>query len=425
MVHEPEFVRGNQKSYIRMPHDDVMSKSYEYQMCSYNRINSLVPFQARSQNGCEYLYYEISGMQSLDIYLQTQKLKRPFVIQLAKAIIKLCRELSEYALDIEKVIFAPRYIMIDSKGEEILFLYAFSEEEKGMEGAERLLESCIECLDYQDELLMEKLYGIYERLLEQKENFLLETEMDTLRDALTEQVVVDISGEIAEPRVTVTVDDNWEPIGSLRENANENMFRLEENSKVAQKEYRGLKRGVVSLFLLDMAVLIVWKPLTLLKVFFVIAVGIVLAVLGVRVCRKERKGKEMQQLQEQDEMYMEEYENLAMQSNMGSNYTQFIVIEDTEGVLHNLQGYDPKCIYIKSNQQIIGKDPEKAQIQIVQEGISRVHALVVKEDQVCIIEDLNSTNGTWVNGKALEPRKRYVLQQGDKVRFAGAEYIFR
>ena len=71
------------------------------------------------------------------------------------------------------------------------------------------------------------------------------------------------------------------------------------------------------------------------------------------------------------------------------------------------------------------KDSEKAQIVFGYEGVSRLHELVIKEGKECMVEDLNSTNGTKLNEKLLEPRKRYVLQQGDKVSFAGVEYIFR
>lgn len=428
MSHEPEFVRGNQKSYIRIPCDVVNLKSHEYQMCSYNNINSLLRFQQRSQNGLNYLYYEISGMQSLDIYLQTQKLKRSFAIQLAKAIVKLCRDLSEYALDVEKVIFVPKYIMIAANGGEVRFLYSYVHSEKDLTGLEKLLEGCIEYLDYQDELLMEKMFGLYERLIEQKENFLLDVEMDTFREALMEPIIVDIAKETDRGSMNGLPNSNRIKEIIVEEDCdrvNASEIGIKKGSKTAQKEYRGLKKGLLILLILDIAVLVFWKPLNMLKIFFAIAGGGVLLWLNLRVNKRDRKQKEQQQEQKQEAVYMEEYENLAKQNTEEYNYTQFIVVEDSEGILYNLQGCEPKCIHISDSQKIIGKDLERAQVQMLQEGISRVHALIVKEGENCIIEDLNSTNGTWINGKPLEPRTRYVLKQGDKVRFAGLEYIFR
>ena len=427
MIHEPEFVRGNQKNYIRIPCDVMDLNGYEYQMCLYNKIHSLLSVQQRSQNGFHYMYYEIGGMQSLDIYLQTQNLKRSFAIQLAKAIVGLCRELREYALSLEKVMFVPKYIMIASNGEEIHFIYSYVQMEKRLGGLEQLLEACIEYLDYQDELLMEKLFGIYERLLEQKENFLLEAEMDELRKALLESVA-EKENEICRDDVNELLCKNMNKEDEVME-SNEDMrsYDVETNkkSRTAQKEYRGLKRGLLLLLLLDIIVLISWKPLNLLKIFFAIAVGGILGWLNLRVNKQDKKQKEQRQSQKQEEIYIQEYECLVKQNTMEDSCTKFIMLEDMEGNLYNLQGCEPKCIHIGDIQKIIGKDQERAQIHILQEGISRVHALVVKEGEECIIEDLNSTNGTWINGKIMEPRTRYVLKQGDKVCFAGVEYIFR
>lgn len=426
MIHEPEFVRGNQKNYIRIPCDAVVLNGYEYQMCLYNKIESLLIFQQRSQNGFDYLYYEISGMQSLDIYLQTQKLKRPFAIQLAKAIARLCRELSEYALDIDKVIFVPKYVMISADGEKVSFLYTFAYSKESFVGLEQLLEMCVEYLDYQDELLMKKMFELYEHFIEQKENFLVEADMDGFCEALIEPTAVDIAdkiekGCVVEPLYNIGIEESKERKEIVCGKGSE----TNRKSQIAQKEYSSLKKGLLILLILDIAVLIFWQPLTLLKLFLVIAVGLVLLWLNMRVNKRDKQQRDEQETNQHEAIYMKEYENLSSQNWEENNFTQLIMVENSERVLYNLQGYEPKCIHIDDTKKIIGKDSERAQIQIKQEGISRVHALVVKEGEDCIIEDLNSTNGTWINGKPLEPRTRYVLKQGDKVQLAGLEYIFR
>jgi hypothetical protein len=50
-------------------------------------------------------------------------------------------------------------------------------------------------------------------------------------------------------------------------------------------------------------------------------------------------------------------------------------------------------------------------------GISRRHATIVQDDEnkALYIEDLNSTNGTRINGFALEPKRRYRLRDGDEL----------
>lgn len=51
-------------------------------------------------------------------------------------------------------------------------------------------------------------------------------------------------------------------------------------------------------------------------------------------------------------------------------------------------------------------------------GVSRRHAIITYEDGDLYIEDLQSTNGTRINGFQLQPARRYRLKDGDEVEFA-------
>lgn len=420
MIQEISFIRGNQKSYIRVACVLGVEKSYEYQMCTYNTLSSLLPFHQRSEDGVQYLYYEVSGMQSLDVCLQTQKLKRALMISLVRAVMKLCRELSEYALNLGGIVFLPKYIMLSSNEEEPQFLYTFGPTGEVYEQLEQLLEFCIEYLDYQDNLLVEELYKVYERLLEQKEHFYLAGEMERLLTVLLGDCGQDTSETATVPFESLKQQEAIDPFSE----GETIMISQDTSSEVAGKEFRNLKYGLLVLFLLNVGCLFVWKPITLLKIFFCVATGGVLLVLNIHVRRQEKQREKERELQQKSK-YIEEYETLSRSSTQEDGGTQIISIESNEGVLYNLQESEPQYIYIGDTRKVIGKDPKKAQVLLQQAGVSRIHAMIVKEGRECILEDLNSTNGTWVNEKCLEPRTRYVLKQGDKVRFAGVEYIFR
>lgn len=46
-------------------------------------------------------------------------------------------------------------------------------------------------------------------------------------------------------------------------------------------------------------------------------------------------------------------------------------------------------------------------------GVSRLHAVITRTEHGYIVEDLNSTNGTYLNEQQLEPNKPYLIQAGD------------
>ena len=58
-------------------------------------------------------------------------------------------------------------------------------------------------------------------------------------------------------------------------------------------------------------------------------------------------------------------------------------------------------------------------------GVSRIHAAFGYEDGGVYVEDLNSTNGTRINGLALSPNQHYRLRDGDELEFGSARVIVR
>ena len=77
---------------------------------------------------------------------------------------------------------------------------------------------------------------------------------------------------------------------------------------------------------------------------------------------------------------------------------------------------DKECTRIGQTDEsdaVIGKDT-----------ISRFHAVINKENQEFYIEDLNSTNGTFVNDEVLAYREKKLLKSNDIVRFADVKYRF-
>ena len=62
--------------------------------------------------------------------------------------------------------------------------------------------------------------------------------------------------------------------------------------------------------------------------------------------------------------------------------------------------------------------------------ISRVHAQIERQDDLYYLKDLESSNGTFLNGTKIEADKAYQIEEGDKIAFAIAfsknsiEYMF-
>ncbi len=66
---------------------------------------------------------------------------------------------------------------------------------------------------------------------------------------------------------------------------------------------------------------------------------------------------------------------------------------------------------LENERTVIGRS-ENADIRLIDDGISRDHAQLVKDGGQFVLEDMGSTNGTFCNGDRVQ---RQVLSEGDKL----------
>lgn len=93
----------------------------------------------------------------------------------------------------------------------------------------------------------------------------------------------------------------------------------------------------------------------------------------------------------------------------GGKRAQLVVLAGSNvGELYNLQG-----------DVLVGRGRD-AEIRIQADGISRQHARLKVAGGVVTIEDLGSTNGSFVNGVRI---KTVTLQDGDKIQFGSATIL--
>lgn len=70
---------------------------------------------------------------------------------------------------------------------------------------------------------------------------------------------------------------------------------------------------------------------------------------------------------------------------------------------------------------LIGRD-DQCDLMIPSPAVSRVHARIVREDSRYFLEDLQSRNGTTLNGRRIASRE--LLRDGDQIDFSTRQYVF-
>ena len=77
---------------------------------------------------------------------------------------------------------------------------------------------------------------------------------------------------------------------------------------------------------------------------------------------------------------------------------------------------------LEEGEILIGKSKERAQILLTEATVSRIHALIIKKKEMYYLQDLNSKNGTYINGERLSIRTNYPIKAGDKICIADVAF---
>jgi hypothetical protein len=90
-------------------------------------------------------------------------------------------------------------------------------------------------------------------------------------------------------------------------------------------------------------------------------------------------------------------------------------------VVERAPGHDPGMIYDLDGDIVLGRG-DHAEIRLEDPFASSRHARIYEQGNIVVIEDLDSTNGTYLNEELLQtPRP---LHPGDRVRIGDSEFTF-
>ncbi|NTU83033.1 MAG: FHA domain-containing protein [Chloroflexales bacterium] len=75
----------------------------------------------------------------------------------------------------------------------------------------------------------------------------------------------------------------------------------------------------------------------------------------------------------------------------------------------------PELVIGRGGEPGPAPDVDLAPFRAVEAGVSRAHAVIDLAGPAPQIEDLDSTNGTYVNGRRIPPGRRVPVRQGDEI----------
>lgn len=104
--------------------------------------------------------------------------------------------------------------------------------------------------------------------------------------------------------------------------------------------------------------------------------------------------------------------------------TEFLVDFQDNSIAYLESEFSGERIYLKKFPFLIGKLKKGTDYVLNNNKISRIHARIDYDESRYYIEDMDSTNGTSLNGTGLAAHERQVLSDKDRICFADKNFIF-
>ncbi len=442
--------------------------SYQMRMLVGNTIPSILKCRVQGVDGKFRVCFDITSRQSVGSLFEEKKMGYQDLCMILGGFIQIMDELSEYLLNPERLVVKPEFMYVDLEKRQLYFCYLPGYAEDIRQKFQELTEYILPKLDHEDQKAVMLGYGVYRRALE--DSFHLE---HIKRELYQEREEKEIGWENLIEKKTdekqILSDDIYEKNRrTKRENGKEDeMLKRDENleklscedeliwyESEPKEDKKKEKKHIYS----EMAGMLIWCICAALAILMVIAgsmtgylprlpvtgmIAGILAAMGIGMVwvwftafRKQKKEKEINEKREQveepmknisvkfSEMTEKEEQPVVTQRNFGETVVLSAGVITGPATLVSREPGELATIYLQKDLMVVGKMENAADAVIDLPTVSRIHAKIRKRDGEYYLTDLNSRNGTSVNGKMLLVEEEYCLQDQDEVDFAQARYIF-
>lgn len=355
-----------------------LTERYDYRILMHNRIRRLLPCSMRQMDGEDFLYYDISSKQPLERLYEGGMLKASDLADIIREIAAVQADLGEYMLDESGLLLEEGMIFADVETKELHFAF-YPGNKEAVRQYEGLADFFLGNTDHSQEQAVDLAYEFYR--MSKTDYFVLSSFLPLLEKKLA------------------SVKTGWEEESlaemerlegaALKADFGDSQDR-EEKEETGEKEGKKAKKeGVFQ------------RLLSFLK-------------------RENGARAETDISEEWSDMVWDSYEQQLYEN--GSQETVYFADLDKK----ERQIQKALCLRAEEgNRKILLRDfpitfgKMKGRVTVVLEdhSVSRIHAQIEAAEDGMRIRDLNSRNGTCINGKKLLPNEAESLQEGDTVSF--------
>ena len=472
-----EYKRDMNHNYLILyGEEEINTDSYQVRMLVGNIIPSLLKCRIQGMDGKFMVYFDITSRQALNRLYEEKKMGIEDLRRIFGGFVKVMEDTAEYLMNPGQLVLAPEYIFTDMEEGQVYFCLMPGYDRDIKEQFQALTEYILPKIDHEDGVAVMLGYGVYRRAMEN--SFHLEHIKEELYKLPEEQEMSpaeekDLFGDEQRMKPEEKAQLENDRIEFVREN------RAPEIKNSAGQSLRKVLPAAVSLVILAgiaAATVMGYLPYLETGVLLGAALLILMAAMGISwimkrrtketpsSAQKSRRQKEGQTeygdselfgknsdflhkkespkvfertenngnaelFQEERSVYrgmesVQKEKKSMCNGNFGETMVLSAAVTSGPASFVSREPGELATIYLQEDLTVVGKLANACDAVIDLPTVSRIHAKIRKKEEGYYLTDMNSRNGTMVNGRLLLPDEEYRLQNEDEVDFAQARYVF-
>ena len=470
-----QYKRKLNKSYMIL-YGETQIPEYQLAMLQSTKPEGLLPVQVIQGPEMAQYHYDITGYQSLDQILQGNALGGELLERILSRLAQTLEQLSCYLLEEERLLLSPAYIFYNVRQQRISYCYCLAQEKEKNGTIKELLEYLLAHLDHNDSQAVKMAYELYQSVVEEQGNLsemlhearlhkdepMVSTmEWEKRTEVRQETVTSPFQKESMQGRVRFCDSTMLQYDRSQQKMLQQTMpqQKMPQHNIPEQKKYEKNQDNISHSNEREKCLTrnMEWKDTTYhsqnknrpedLEQTVERNVGVEQAAYQQEDTKKEQKkgklhvpifpsflkkrSKRMESARSlfqrkpvQEQSYL--FEPTDMLPQQEEQHTVYLgTREEKQPCCLQYEGEgDERDLLLDREVYLIGSRPSEVDGLLHANTISRMHAQITKMPDGYYLEDLNSMNGTTINGRMLDYKERVRLHPGDEVCFASEHFRF-
>lgn len=406
--------------------------SFETKMLQNNELSHILPFSVLVIDGEAIPCYSVNGMIELEVLEEKNNLTAMLVIQLFQELCFVTDQMGRYLLSPNNLILMEDYIFYDRIKKHFYFVYLPGYQISIREQMKKLLDQIINKMDHTDRENSALVYDIYQNIVNNDYDIRVVKHLFQA-EGPEERLCSDRSEE--------QTDDNIENKGSHTGEykddwSSEEKPITQDRESGAIKVYRSIVIAIIIFTVLFGVGYVMFQYRsygyigsagTLFGICILLAAEL---FVYMEMDRQNAVNIENEKKEVQNSNHMMEAGQMAEEpkadtpvdadtSVLSSANLSCVLMPVCEKESESLS----PVIYLDASPKLIGRG-KMADIRIADASVSKIHSRICFMNYEYMLEDMKSTNGTYVNGCLLPAETPVRIIPGDIIGFGCVQYRF-